>query len=134
MHGRIAGWSLFFYFFVLSLPAIGIQKQHYLDGMVVNVSNDCLLIVSIDHKAEIVRLADIVYPDQDERALQAIVEFTRSMVMDKKIRIHNLGRNARGNILGRVFIDERCLNRELLMTGLVLPRLSDNAAVDISIH
>jgi hypothetical protein len=125
-------WFLFFFFLFYLLPAAAIQKQHDLNGFALNVAGDCLLIVAIDQNAEIVRLADITCPIHDERALNDAVEFARSMVMNKKIRIQVMSKDRRGHIIDRVYVGERCLNQELLTDGLAQSRLKDSAATRLS--
>jgi endonuclease YncB( thermonuclease family) len=114
-----------FLFLVCLVPAValaGVQKRTEVKGFVVNVSDDCMLIVSIDHEAQVVRLAGIAYPQDQGRHLQDAIEFVRSMVMSKKVLIESLGTDPSGNILGRIHIGAICLNDALIQAGLAQPK------------
>jgi hypothetical protein len=114
-----------FLFLVCLMPAValaGVQKRTEVKGFVVNVSDDCMLIVSIDHEAQVVRLAGIAYPQDQGQELQQVREFVRSMVISKKVLIECLGRDVSGNILGRIHIGAICLNDALIRTGLAQPK------------
>jgi endonuclease YncB( thermonuclease family) len=102
-----------------SLAGVGHQTE--VEGFVVNVSDDCRLIVSIDHQAEIVRLVGINYLTEDSPEIQDARDFIRSSVLDKTVRIELLGKDPRGNILGRIYINKRCLNDTLIQAGLAEP-------------
>jgi endonuclease YncB( thermonuclease family) len=119
MLNRIAVLLLVFLAPILS-PA-GAHSQAELEGFVVNVTRDGLLIVSINQVAEIVRLAGIDYPQEDEPDPENMINFSRSSVMNKTVRIQRIGTDSRGNILGRVYIENRCLNDDLIHAGLVQP-------------
>jgi endonuclease YncB( thermonuclease family) len=110
----------------------GNQGLSELNGFVVNVTGNGLLVVAFDHQAEIVRLAGIAYPSDPEEQLNDVVEFARAMVMDKDIRVQSLGYDPKGNILGRVFVGNRSLNQALLKAGLVQPLDQDKAPAPIA--
>ncbi len=98
-----------------------VQDTATLEGNVVSVSVDCRLIVSIDHQAEIVRLFGIDYSNEESRRIQDAREFVRSKVMSKTVRIEHLGKDSRGQIIGRIYIDDCCLNEALIQAGLAEP-------------
>jgi endonuclease YncB( thermonuclease family) len=99
----------------------GVTHQGDVKGFVVNVSHDCQLIVSIDHQAEIVRLAGIDFSNEDFREKADAREFVRSRVMNKTVRIELMGKDPRGNIFGRIYVKQFCLNEALIQEGLAAP-------------
>jgi endonuclease YncB( thermonuclease family) len=101
-----------------ALALAGVDQEAGVKGFVVNVSNDCQLIVSIDHHAEIVRLAGIDFSDENPRDKQNARDFVRSRVMSKTVRIEPVGKDHRGNLIGRVYINKTCLNEALIREGL----------------
>ncbi len=107
-------------FFPTVSPA-GVQNHAEIKGIVVNVSSDGLLIVSIDHRAEIVRLAGIAYPNEEGQADNGVRDFVRALVLNKTVRIERLGKDHWGNILGRIYFDQSCLNEALIQAGLAEP-------------
>jgi endonuclease YncB( thermonuclease family) len=118
---------VFLFWLVPAFAIAGIQMGTEVRGFVVDVSSDCMLIVSIDNEAEIVRLAGIAYPEDARRDLRDAVKFVSLRVLDKKVRIECLGRDPLGNILGRIYIDHSCLNDAVIQAGLALPRPSVTA-------
>ena len=96
----------------------GVQERIEVNGYVLNLSSDCLLIVSIDNEAAIVRLAGVAYPEDDRRYFNEAREFVSSMAMSKTVHIEYLGRDRSGIKLGRVHIDNVCLNDALIQAGL----------------
>ncbi len=107
--------------FLPGFSLAGVQNHADMKGFVVNVSRDGMLIVSIEHRAEIVRLAGIAYPDEDERGIDDIIDFVRAMVLNKTVRIERLGKDQWGNILGRIYLKTNCLNEALIHAGLADP-------------
>lgn len=104
--------------FAPTLALAGIGQKKEVEAFVVNVSDDCQLIVSIDHQAEIVRLAGIDFSKEDSRERLDARDFVYSRVMNKTVRIELEGKDARGNLLGRIYISEFCLNDALIQAGL----------------
>jgi endonuclease YncB( thermonuclease family) len=107
----------------------GVRHQEYVKAFVVNVSRDCQLIVSIDHQAEIVRLAGIDFSNEDFRKKEDARDFVRSRVLNKTVRIELLGKDPRGNLFGRIYVKQFCLNEALIHEGLAAPApVKDRAA------
>lgn len=104
-----------------SFTLAGVNHRAYVKAFVVNVSDDCQLIVSIDHRAEIVQLAGIDYSNNGFRQMRDARDFVRSNVMNKNVRIELLGKDPRGNLFGRIYIDKFCLNEALIHAGLAKP-------------
>jgi endonuclease YncB( thermonuclease family) len=114
--GRIA--VLLLVCFASTFALAGVGQIAGLRGFVVNVSDDCRLIVSIDHEAEIIRLAGIDLVDGHFRKKTDARDFVRSRVMAKTVEIELVGKDSRGNLLGKVYIDNSCLNEALIRAGL----------------
>lgn len=104
--------------FAPALAFAGFGQKDKVEAFVVNVSDDCQLIVSIDHQAEIVRLAGIDFSKEDARERLDARDFVYSRVMNKTVRIELEGKDVRGNLLGRIYIKEFCLNKALVQAGL----------------
>lgn len=114
---RILIISFLLYFFPV-LSHAGVQNCIEVKGFVVNVSSDGLLVVSIDHQAKIVRLAGVAYQIVNKIVDSDVRDFERKMVLNKKVRICCLGKDQLGNILGRVYFNDSCLNEALVQAGL----------------
>lgn len=99
----------------------GVRSHEDVKGFVVNVSNDCRLIVSIENRAEIVRLAGIDFSNENFREKLDARNFVRSRVMSQTVRIEIEGKDARGNLLGWIYIKKLCLNNALVQAGLAKP-------------
>lgn len=112
---------LFLICFTATFTLAGVQKQTDVKGFVVNVTSDCLLVVSIDHEAEIVRLAGVAYANDQGKPNGGTRDFIRAMVLNKSVRIEELGEDQRGDILGRIYVDKNCLNEALIQAGLAKP-------------
>lgn len=104
--------------FAPTFALAGVGQKDRVKGFVVNVSDDCQLIVSIDHRAEIVRLAGIDFSNGNYREKLDARDFIRSRVMSKTVRIKIEGKDYRGNLLGRIYIKKICLNEALIQAGL----------------
>ena len=111
--------------FLIPTPSLaGVQERTEVKGYVLNVSSQCLLIVSIDNEGAIVRLAGIALPEVEDRDFKDAREFVSSIAMSKTVRIECLGRDRSGILLGRVHIDNVCLNDALIQSGLAHPESS----------
>lgn len=119
MLNRIALLVLVFSSLTFSLA--GAQNQKEVQGFVVNVASDCTLVVSVDHRAELVRLAGITFPNEGRQDNHAAKAFMRAMVLNKTVRIQSLGKDFQGYILGRIYCGNRCLNEALIRNGLAQP-------------
>jgi endonuclease YncB( thermonuclease family) len=103
---------------LMPIPSLaGVQKHIEVKGYVLNVTSDCLLIVSIDNEATTVQLAGVGYPDDDVYDFKDAREFVRTMAMSRTVRIERIGYRSRV-LLGRVYIDNVCLNDALIQAGL----------------
>jgi endonuclease YncB( thermonuclease family) len=122
MLNRIA--ILILIFFMPTASLAGVEEHTEMKGFVLNVSSDCLLIVSIDNEGTIVRLAGVAYLEDKDRDLKDAREFVSSMAMSKPVWIEYLGRDRSGILLGRVYIDNVCLNDALIQAGLAHPESS----------
>lgn len=85
------------------------------------MASDGTLIVSIDHRAEIVRLAGISFPKDGGEGNHDAIALVRAMVLNKTVRIQSLGKDLKGYILGRIYCGDRCLNEVLIQNGLAQP-------------
>ena len=112
--------------FTATFAFAGAQHESGVKGYVVSVTRDCLLVVSIDHEAEIIRLAGIAYPEDETLANGNLREFIRAKIANKTVRIERLGRDRRGHTLARVYRDRQCLNDSLIQAGLVQPARPDD--------
>jgi endonuclease YncB( thermonuclease family) len=113
--------------FTATFAFAGTQHKSEVIGYVVYVTRDCLLVVSIDHEGEVVRLAGITYPEDQTQAQGDLREFIRARVENKNVRIERLGQDRRGNTLGRIYHDGQSLNDSLIQIGLVQPARPDNS-------
>ncbi len=96
----------------------GTQNHVEVKGIVFNVCDDYSLVVSIDHRAEIVVLSGIAFAKDDGQDNQGVRNFIRALVLNKAIRIQPLGRDPWGHLLGRIYFDDICLNDALIRAGL----------------
>jgi hypothetical protein len=109
---------LFLVCFSLICSPAGAQTPARLKGFVVNVTRDCLLVVSIEHRAEIVTLAGVTYANSERQEHPEASDFIRSLVQNKVVEIQCLGRDQWGAVLGRIYLGDICLNEALVRAGL----------------
>jgi endonuclease YncB( thermonuclease family) len=105
----------------LTFSLAGAQNNKEVQGFVVNVAGDGTLVVSVDHRAELVRLAGITFPNEGGQDSHAARAFVSAMVLHKTVRIQSLGKDLQGYILGRIYCGNRCLNEALIQNGLAQP-------------
>lgn len=65
-----------------------------------------------------IRLLDIDCPEKKQAFGNKAKQFTSQMCFNKEVKIATNGRDRYKRILATVYIDERCLNEELLKEGL----------------
>lgn len=102
----------------LTFTVAGAESIKEVQGFVVNVASDATLIVSIDHQAEIVRLAGITFPEDGGEDSHAAIALMRAKVLNKTVRIQSLGKDLKGYLLGRIYCGDSCLNEVLIQEGL----------------
>jgi len=85
------------------------------DAIVVNVVDGDTLVVSEDGLAKIVRLYGIDCPEQGQPFGSRARDFTRHMVSGKRIRVFPI--DASRYIESKVYVQDKCLNEELLKAG-----------------
>lgn len=78
------------------------------------MAGDCTLVVYIDHRAEIVRLDGISFPNEGGEGNHSAIVLVRAMVLDKTVRIQSFGKDLKGYILGRIYYGNSCLNEALV--------------------
>jgi len=107
-------------FFLCTLPLLAWgdgKKYPEVEGRVLNVASGCLLVMSIEHEAVIVRLAGIDCLKEEDPHLKEVKAFMRSIVMNQVVRVECMGKGRAGRIIGRLYVEDRCLNDALVVPG-----------------
>jgi hypothetical protein len=82
-------------------------------GRVVNVMTGDILIVSVDHRAEVVHLYGVECPERGEAGWLKARNYTEQMVLYKQIVLEPVGAQRAGTIQAKVYVGELCINEAL---------------------
>jgi hypothetical protein len=91
----------------LSSPA---TASDLLNARVVNVMTGDILIVSIDHRAEVVHLYGVACPERGEAGWLKARDYTEQLVLYKQIVLEPVGAQRAGTIQAKVYVGELCIN------------------------
>jgi endonuclease YncB( thermonuclease family) len=94
----------------LSSPA---AASDLLNARVVNVMTGDILIVSIDHRAEVVHLYGIDCPERGQAGWLKARDYTEQMVLYKQVVLEPVGATRAGTIQAKVYVGELCINDAL---------------------
>lgn len=84
-----------------------------LKARVVNVMTGDILIISIDHRAEVVHLYGVECPERGEAGWLKARNYTERMVLYKQIVLEPVGAQRVGMIQAKVYVGELCINDAL---------------------
>ena len=79
-----------------------------------------VLIVSIDHRAEVVHLYGVECPERGEAGWLKARDCTEQMVLYKQVVLEPVGPMQARTIQAKVYVGDQCVNDEL--AGFVLAR------------
>jgi hypothetical protein len=82
-------------------------------GRVVNVMTGDILIVSVDHRAEVVHLYGVECPERGEAGWLKVRNYTEQLVLYKQIVLEPVGAQRAGTIQAKVYVGELCINEAL---------------------
>jgi endonuclease YncB( thermonuclease family) len=94
----------------LSSPA---TASDLLKARVVNVMTGDTLIVSIDHRAEVVNLYGVECPGRGEAGWVKARDYTEQMVLYKQVLVEPVGAKGAGTIQAKVYVGDLCINDAL---------------------
>jgi hypothetical protein len=80
---------------------------------VVNVMTGDILIVSIDHRAEVVHLYGVKCPERGETGWLKARNYTEQLVLYKQIVLEPVGAQRAGAIPAKVYVGKLCINDAL---------------------
>lgn len=84
-----------------------------LNARVVNVMTGDMLIVSIDHQAEVVHLYGVDCPARGKSGWLKARDYTEQMVLYKQVVVEPVGAQRAGTIQAKVYIGDTCINDAL---------------------
>lgn len=87
--------------------------QSPLEARVVNVLAGDLLIVSIDHEAEVVHLYGVDCPKRGQTGWLEARNYTEQMVLYKQIVLEPVGPSRAGTLQAKVYLGDTCVNDAL---------------------
>ena len=93
-------------------------------GRVVNVMTGDILIVSVDHRAEVVHLYGVKCPERGEAGWLKARNYTEQMVLYKQIVLEPVGTQRAGMIQAKVYVGDQCVNDAL--AGFVLAQHNES--------
>ena len=104
---------------IFLLPSIGLSWQTYTwQGKVVGVSDGDTITVLHNGKAEKIRLYGIDCPEKRQSFGKKAKWFTSDLVFGKYVEVKPVTTDKYGRTIAWIYIDGRCLNKELLKAGL----------------
>jgi endonuclease YncB( thermonuclease family) len=87
-------------------------------GQCVGVSDGDTIKVMLYGKAQTIRLFGIDCPEKKQAFGTRAKQYTSSLVFGKAVTIYSKGSDRYGRVLGWVFVGGRCINADLVSSGL----------------
>jgi len=106
-------------FFIISIIlAMPVNADKLIKGKVVGISDGATITVLRDTKQYKIRLYGIDTPEKKQDFGQKAKQFTSDLVYRQKVTVIPKDKDRYGRTVGLVYIDNKCLNEELIINGL----------------
>ena len=111
------------FFFFIALICFGFQtkvkKYEQLEGKVIGVKDGDTYVILVDRTPITIRLAHIDCPEKKQAYGQAAKKFGSDFCFGKQVIVISDGKKDRnGRVIGEIFYNNNCLNKELVRNGL----------------
>jgi len=90
-----------------------------LEGLVVKVQDgDTITVLDAQNQQHKIRLSDIDAPEKKQAFGERAAQYISSLVFQKQVTVEEKGKDMYGRTIGRVFIDGRDVNEDMVFQGL----------------
>jgi endonuclease YncB( thermonuclease family) len=104
--------------FSLVIVLLTIEYQSYFAKVVRIIDGDSIMILTNDNQQIKVRLEGIDCPEKSQDFGEKARQYTADLCFNKVVRIEKTGKDRYGRILAYIYVDDLCVNKELLKVGL----------------
>jgi micrococcal nuclease len=96
-----------------------VKKHESLEGKIIGVKDGDTYVILKDKTPITIRLAHIDCPEKKQAYGQAAKKFGSDFCFGKQVIVISDGKKDRnGRIIGEIFFNQRCLNKDLVKNGL----------------
>lgn len=103
---------------MLSITLILLQSKTYFGTVIGVTDGDSIVVLTVSNKQIKVRLEGIDCPELGQDFGEEAKQVTVGLCFKMKVRIEETGKDRFGRTLAFVFVNEVCLNKELLKEGM----------------
>lgn len=120
---KLSQWTVFYKWRGMTLLVLLLLSPLFilaqLTGKVVRIlDGDTFVLLTQDTMQVKVRLYGIDCPEKKQPFGQKAKQFTSDMIFGKQVKVDEKGKDRYGRLIGMTYINGKCLNEELLKSGL----------------
>jgi len=104
--------------FSLVLVLLSLDCQTYFAKVIRIIDGDSIVILTNDNLQIKVRLEGIDCPEKSQDFGEKARQYTAALCFNKNVRIEKKGQDRYGRTLAYIYVDDLCVNKELLKAGL----------------